>query len=334
MDTISEKIIYKNEFIELSNKINTDIFVWGEDLINRKIIPYPKSVKVIYEYECVKDSLEQCAVILINKNKDKYFYCILTLIDTITKNIYINVQQFNSIWKVLRNSINKGISIAKGNGNCTIHKPEDIVVLDNLSRVGSDPIIKNYKIQYLQRNLTDKEKYRNSRKQSLFDNPKMLYFYEDGGEFYHDKDCYEVKKMQDNKIKASEQIPNKKICYLCRRRLYIRNACYPNAKQIPLCNRIFKNNNIGINLLNHFVMQVGMRFHPKSLDEMIVVCREETWLIKGLQYNKLELWHNNYISTTPNEKYVTSGFHKQNVEDLDFLRILKYIEHHHYVKNY
>jgi hypothetical protein len=74
-------------------------------------------------------------------------------------------------------------------------------------------------------------------------------------------------------------------------------------------------------------MELGMKFHATDLDEMQVVYEEDTWLIKGLNSMKLSLWHNNYVKTSETERYITDGFHNQNVGDKkDLQQILQYIE--------
>lgn len=55
----------------------------------------------------------------------------------------------------------------------------------------------------------------------------------------------------------------------------------PNAKQIPICDRFFKNHRVGNDQLRHFVMEAGLKFHATSLDEMTVEGVEDTWIIKG-----------------------------------------------------
>lgn len=89
----------------------------------------------------------------------------------------------------MKNSVRKGIRIANENEGSPIEKPEEIIVFDNLQRAGSTPTIVNDIIKYEARELTKEERYRDSRKQSLLDNPQMLYFYESSGRYYHDRDC-------------------------------------------------------------------------------------------------------------------------------------------------
>lgn len=328
MNIKSEKVIYAKEFSDESHKFETGIFIWGEDLIDKKLILFPKKLKLIDRYEDIRDNLRQCAVVIIDKNKEKYFHFILTSTDTVTGNVYFSITQFNSMWKNLRNSVNVGIQLANEIESSPIKVPEDILVFDQIKRIGSTPVIKNYRLEYKQRELTEEERFKNARKQSLFDNQKMIYFYSDDSKYYHDKDCVDVAKISVNDIKASDVKPNKLICPKCKRKLCVRIACYPNTKQIPICYRILGRQNVPTKLLYHFVMKAKFKFHATSFDELWIKSPEDEWVVAGLNDDKLVLWHNNYINTAPNERYVTNGFHKQNVEDLTLVRILNYIEHH------
>lgn len=104
----------------------------------------------------------------------------------------------------MKNSVRKGIRIANENEGSPIEKPEEIIVFDNLQRAGSTPTIVNDIIKYEARELTKEERHRDSRKQSLLDNPRMLYFYESSGRYYHDRDCLEVKQIASERFVASE----------------------------------------------------------------------------------------------------------------------------------
>lgn len=184
----SEKELYGEELKRVTSGFNADIFVWGEELISRKLIIYPKKLKDVIGYEEVKENLEPCGLVLIDTRKLNFLNCTSTMIDTINGNVYMPEAGFNSSWKLLKNSVSKGIRIANETAGSPIENPEEIIVFDNLQRSGSTPTIVNDVIKYKARELTKEERYRYSRKQSLLDNPRMLYFYESSGEYYHDRD--------------------------------------------------------------------------------------------------------------------------------------------------
>jgi hypothetical protein len=134
----------------------------------------------------------------------------------------------------LKNSVRKGIRIANENEGSPIEKPEEIIVFYNLQRAGSTPTIVNDIIKYEARELTKEERYRDSRKQSLLDNPRMLYFYESSGRYYHDRDCLEV-------------------------------------KQIGVCDKILRDHGVSLGKIKHCVMEVGMKFHATSMEEIMIL---------------------------------------------------------------
>ena len=134
----------------------------------------------------------------------------------------------------MKNSVRKGIRIANENEGSPIEKPEEIIVFDNLQRAGSTPAIVNDIIKYEARELTKEERYRDSRRQSLLDNPRMLYFYESSGKYYHDRDCLEV-------------------------------------KQIGVCDKILRDHGVSLGKIKYCVMEVGMKFHATSMEEIMIL---------------------------------------------------------------
>lgn len=335
MNIKSEKEFYANQLRQKTLRFNADIFVWGEELIDKKLILYPKKLKDIEEYSRIKEQLEPCGIVLIDTRKNDFLYCTSATINTENGYVYFPEGNFNSAWKFLKNSVKKRIRIAEEQtGSSPISKPEDILVFDYLMRQGSTPVIENDVIKYVPREMTDEEKYKNSRKQSLMDNPKMLYFYSDNSRYYHDKDCDEVKDIIAERFRASDTLPDEKeICPKCKRKLFFRIACYPNTKQMPICDRIFKKHYVSNGRIQHYVMDVGMKFHATDYSQMQIEGVEDKWIIKGLDTGNMELWHNNYVKTSPTERYITDGYHNQKVKRDTLGQLLNYIETYSWQKH-
>lgn len=57
MNIKSEKEFYGEELKRVALRFNADIFVWGEELISRKLIIYPKKLKdvMVYTFYQVKE---------------------------------------------------------------------------------------------------------------------------------------------------------------------------------------------------------------------------------------------------------------------------------------
>ena len=335
MNLASEKEFYSNRLEEVAMRVNAEYFLWGEDLIDRKLILYAKKLKQVEGYDNVRDALEPCGLVITNFRKEHFLCCVTATLDTERGNVYFTEAAFNSAWKHLKKSVMLGIRIAGAKGiPCDITKPEDIVVLDNLFRNGSTPYIKNDVIRYQGRQLTEEERRDHSRRQSLLDNPKMNFYYAEDGRYFHDKDCPLTKEIAAEQFCASEDIPDgKEMCLYCRRQMYFKKACAPNGKQAPVCDRIFKNHQVSISKIEHCVMKAGMKFHAAALDEMQIECAHDHWIVKGLQTDHLSLWHNNYVKISETERYITEGYHRQNLEGKNLTQILRYVEGYSWEKH-
>lgn len=328
MNTMSEKELYARELRETAVRYDADYFIWGEELIDSKLILYAKKLKEIEGYQEIKDILEPCCLVLADTGKQYHIRCIPAMLDNERSHIYLSVSNFNAIWKQIKRSVRLGIRLAKESGGaCCIERPEEIVDMSRLLRTNSIPYIKGDVVWYKELEPTAEERMQNSRRQSLLDNPRMNYFYDSEGGFVHDKECAAVKEIVPRQFCASEEIPDgRQICPRCMRLVCFRRACAPNTKQIPICDRIFRNNHVNTGRVMHYVMEAGLKLHAESLDELIVEGAEDTWIIKGSDEHALELWHNNYVKTSDTERYITDGFHNQGMDGQSLIQMLRYIE--------
>jgi ssDNA-binding Zn-finger/Zn-ribbon topoisomerase 1 len=331
----SEKEMYGSRLHEEVINFNAEYFVWGEELLDKKLFLYSKKLKQVPGYYEIKDVLKPCGLVIVNVSRKKYLRCASAMLDTERGNLYMAEATFNSIWRDLKRSVDLGIRIARQEEKlCPIQNPEEIVVLDYLVRQNSYPVIEEDILHYRHRELTNEEKQLHSRKQSLLDNPQMFYYFSETGRYYHDQDCIFVKEILPEQFHASETIPeDKEICPKCRRLIYFRKATYPNAKQSGICNRIFLNRWVSNSRISHYTMDIGMKFHATTLDEMRVEYGEDTWIIKGLDTDMLSLWHNNYVKTSETERYITEGFHNQNADRKQLSVVLDYIESYSWQKH-
>ena len=108
MNTKSEKNIYENKLQMKAVRFCTDIFDWGEDLTDKKLIIYPQKLKYIDDYISKKDRLKACGVVLINPEYSDPVHLVTATVDIESGDLYIHESSFNSMWKYLRNSINSG----------------------------------------------------------------------------------------------------------------------------------------------------------------------------------------------------------------------------------
>lgn len=335
METRSEKILYSYLFKELYWHYNQTLFLWGEELIDKRLCIYPGKIKDIPDYNTFSGRLVNCGLITINPKKEPKLACSSTRYDELTKTVYITENNFNGLWVLLKKSIALGIRLANQSGTiCSIQTPKDILILDCLQRTGSTPTLKNNRIIYRAKGSSPEELRLTAARQSAIDNQKNLYFYSKSSGYVHDRLCAHLKSIKSEDFTGSGAFPEgREYCPHCIRQIFIRIGCAPNAKEIPVCNRIFSQYNVGTSQIRRFVEKEGMRFHAKTLSEMTVTCREDTWIIR-LEDGKTKLWHNNYVRISPEERYITQGFHLQKMNESSSLhQILKYIANYSWQKH-
>lgn len=328
MNTITEKQLYADEIQEVALRSGLEHFVWGEELVQHKLILYAKKIKALSGYADIKDSLEPCGLVVVDAARRGYMRCMPATLNVLNGDVYLTEANFNASWKYLRKSIAAGISNAERQGvPCDIRQPEEVVDLRHLMRENSVPYIGKGGVQYQAKEPNAEARVENRRKQSLLDRPDLNFFYENQGKYYHDKECEDVKHISGALFCGSKEPPQgKEICPKCQRKIYFRKACAPNAKQIPICDRIFRNHNISERQIRHFVFEAGMHFHAIMVNEMVVEGVEDTWIIRETEAHHLQLWHNNYVRTSETERYITDGFHNQGLKGKTLLQLLRYIE--------
>lgn len=327
MEVTSEKVFYEREVKEQARRLDVDILLWGEELYDKKIVIYPQKITAINGYEKIKNCLVDAALVYFDFKKEKYIKLSIIRYDDTEKVLYLSEENFNGIWRYLRSSVDLGIRIQKRQQNeIAITTPDDIVDLSFLHRTGSEAVIKNGQLTYIAKEIPQSEKEHLSRKQSLLDNAKYLYFYDEDDTIYHDKDCDRVKEISPERFVASENRPEgKRPCKKCRRRMFLRKACSPYVKQIPQVDRLLIKAGLTDYQLEKFVYEEELKFKTDQAWELTVKGKEDTWIIKGFQTMELSLWHNNYVKTAPRERYITQGFHNQGMDGKRLYSMLTYI---------
>ena len=327
MEVTSEKVFYEREVKEQARRLDVDILLWGEELYDKKIVIYPKKITAINGYEKIKNHLVDAALVYFDFKKEKYIKLSIIRYDDTKKVLYLSEENFNGIWRYLQSSVDLGIRIQKRRQNeIAIKTPDDIVDLSFLHRTGSEAVIKNGQLTYIAKEIPQSEKEHLSRKQSLLDNAKYLYFYDEDDTIYHDKDCDRVKEILPERFVASENRPEgKRPCKKCRRRMFLRKACSPYVKQIPQVDRLLTKGDLTDYQLEKFVYEEELKFKTDQAWELTVKGKEDTWIIKGFQTMELSLWHNNYVKTAPRERYITQGFYNQGMDGKRLYSMLTYI---------
>jgi len=335
MKTVSEKTIYAKEVEDILAKIDAEKFLWGEELYKTKIIVYPGKIKEVPGYEIEKKNLINVGIVYLDLAKGKYIKTSIVRCNWEKELLYIAECDFNAIWRCLRKSVDLGIRIQREKGEeLHIKKAEDIIDISLLQRRRSCAIIKHGKIKYVTKELPPEYIKAQAKKQSSLDNYKNKYFYDITAEVYHDKSCECIKSIDPVNFRFSEVLPEYlKPCRKCRRKIYLREVCYPYVKIIPIVDHYLSKSGIMNYQLEKYAYDFKLKFRYDTPNELIVKGKEDTWIIKGFDENLLVLWHNNYVKTGPNERYITNGFHKQGLEGKNIYLILEYVNDYTYAKH-
>lgn len=242
MEIRSEKDRYYSEFLFYSKGLPYEDYLWGEELIDMKIIVYPKKIKDIPGYNEIKNFLINCGVIVMDFARREYMRFTASRLDTKNNCIYICENVFNSCWHDLKNSVRLGIRLTEQTADSIrITKEEDIVDLSYLSSNRKTAYIEKDKVLYKCIEMSDEEKRMIGRRQSLLDNARMKCYFASDSWYVHDKNCEEVMQIPADSFDASETIPeNRGLCPKCKRKLLLRIACDPYVKQIASCDWFLK----------------------------------------------------------------------------------------------
>lgn len=326
-ELISEKFLYEKEVNEALLNVDCECILWGEDFYDKKMVLYPKKISAIPEYDSIKRSLVSAALVFFDFSSEHYIKSSIVRFDSDKQIVYISEGNFNAIWKFFQKSIDLGIRIQREKGTeISINQAEDILDLTFLERKGSMPIIREGKLRYIAREMSEKGKRALSRKQSLLDNRKYKFYYASDEELFHDKDCECIKAIPPESFEASDTVPEGlRPCKKCRRRMYLREACSPYIKQIPQVDQLLKKGGITDFQLQELVFGKGLKFRIDTAGELTVKGREDTWIITGFDKGYFSLWHNNYVKTGPGERYITQGFHDQGQEGKKLYFMLNFI---------
>ena len=321
MGEISQKMLYGAELQEMSYRLGYDVYIWAEDLISKKIVVYQGSIKNVLQALHMEDYGE-CGLVYVNLRYDNYFRCIDAKCSLDEDVIFLTEKQFNDVWTDMQPAIEIGISNEKS--DCT---PADLLDLSFLDRKNknSEPVVKDGKIVYEQKQNTEVDKARRAR-QSAMDNPKLIFCYSvhSDSTIYHDKACEDVRKIADQDFRASAVPPDgREPCPKCKMSIYLRPACGNRPKQLPILRSIFLSEHLHAKTVKKLIDR-GFRFTAADRNELHVFCNEDNWIARRGE-KTWTLWHNNYVRTSETERYMTEGYHDQQFQNRQLYPLLRYI---------
>ena len=327
MKILSEKDRYNAEFLEMSIEKPFEEYLWGEELIDKKLIVYPKKAKDILDYKKNIKNITNCGLVVLDFNRSEYMRFTTARFDAENNCVYISENAFNSCWSDFKKSVDLGIRLTKErDGSCVIDDASEIIDLTNLYTDRRTAYIEGDRICYKGIEQSAEVKKLIGRRQSLLDNSKMTFYYSSNGGYIHDQDCELIKDIPLEFFEASEKAPkHSQYCPKCKRRLLVRVACSPYVKQISGCERFLKTMGFSNKKLEKAVLGDEMKFNYQSPSEFYIKCNEDSWMIDATDKDNLKLFHNNYKVVDENTRVIVSGYHNQNQDGNDFGGMIKYI---------
>ena len=309
-------------------------YVFGDELAEYTFYPYGGALRAVPGYLEDRDAFEEVRIFLVIKSTGKLVRIPCNFEERFKK-IYITEENFNKYWKLISENIRKGILRKRPEGTVTkvsMNKRVDLTLLENSYR--SAKIGKNFTIEYKGKELDIETQRLISKRASALDDGRMRFVYAKSDGLVHDKSCHLVEKIEYWDFAATEKLPlDRELCPCCKRRLYIRKAIKSDTKRFAWYQRFFEQGRVSNQLLKKFLMNTDVTLHMDVLDELIVKCKEDTWRICMNGQGAYDLYHNNYVMVSEEERYITSGFHEQKHHPPYLPGILAYIEGYDWKKH-
>ena len=314
------------EHKSITHKIKRDgegvCYFFPSDLAELTLMPYPES----WEELAVQQTLQPANIRLRPENQGWYQFvpCRYNEKEGI---VYISEENFNQYWKKVRYKLMEYYLGKKGVRTIMNEELDSQICLDAFWTQTSEARIIDAKIVIFAR-LPEEERLRlMSKRSSIMDNRKILYLFNQIGGPVHDKTCELVKSISLEDFRGAEEMPEGRgFCAKCRRRLHIRLAIGPDFKNCQIYESFLQRCGVSEMELEYFVRECGGKMFMESLQVMRLKCGEDTWKVERKEDGLLVLYHNNYIRIGEDERFITDGFHEQNVFAKRLNRILRYVE--------
>lgn len=281
MNPDSHKVIYKNEYDRMTEEYNAEYFAWAEDLYDSRIIVYGDKGKNLKKSE----NICSCGIIAEDFHSKSCVKCIMALVDTETGDIYLSYTSFNINWKIIRRSIEYGMTLyTEEGGELNIENAKELVDLSRLDKKGYKASIVHGRIKLLRSDLSDEAEHEdnpcNRLKKNLLDDPNLNYFYSILSIYVHDRQCDKIKDIDADVFSASKVIPKGMVmCPKCKKNILVRQACNGDENQMSMILSICRRHNINIELLEKCILNSDLKLSAYTPFEMAILCCGERWLI-------------------------------------------------------
>lgn len=298
----------------MSSNIGDFNKIEGKELVEYTIVPYRGKLDNWLPEEEETVDAELVLVHMISENRIQ----LSVDADLVNKRVYIEERKFNKHWKRMKDVIFQVREARAFKERIDVpvysdmEKQVDLSLYENENRRA---VIKNDQIKIIGKPLSEEARCLQSKRASAMDNKKIRYVFSAEGPVVHDKACPLVKHISDKDFRASEELPEDKIfCQLCGSMIYIRKGCGDDFKNYGLYQQFFKRGHVGMKEIERLVDEYHAVIHMEHQDMMRIKCGEDWWKLVLEPDGKVTLLHNNYIMISETERYISSGFHNQNLQ--------------------
>lgn len=309
-------------------------YVFCDELEEYTFHPYAGKLKEIPGYCEDRTAFEDVRIFLIINSTRKLVKVPCNIVEEFKK-IYITDENFNKYWKLISENICRGICRRKNSNDVThveMNKMVDLSLVENSARIAE--IGSAFTIEYKGKEIDIETQRLISRRASALEDNRIRFVYAKSDQFVHDKTCEQVAKIEYWNFGATEELPaDRELCQQCKKKIFIRNAIKSDTKRFAWYLRFFEKGRVSNRILEQFLYNSDVKLHMDSMDELIVKCKEDTWRIKMNKQGTYNLYHNNYVMVSEEERYITTGFHPQKYHPPYLPGIFAYIENYDWQKH-
>lgn len=214
---------------------------------------------------------------------------------------------------------------------------DNLVDLSLLETPTKDARYINNHIEFSSKPKSDEQKRLEGRRQSYLDNYNIAFIFGEDDVIYHDKSCEDIKLINLDKLRGSENAPAGKVkCPKCHLKMLIRKGCKDDFKNVKMYEYFFNKGNIDTTLLEEFFTYGNTKFRIESINKLSIVCKEDSWKIEtDGRGNFIKLWHNSYTVDKKGVRHFDGSYHEQESEMLMDVRMaFQYIMDYSYRRNH
>ena len=326
-ETVTTDIVFEDDSYESSNIISIS------ELPSYKFIVYDGS-----SYTVSDEDYDRSARIMI-PSTDGYDYWLKVFVSENEHILYSEKTEFEKEFPYIkaayiREYSEEGVMDEKNRINELFDSLVDLKLLCSDKR---DATYINNHIEFSAKPKSEQVLRLEGRRQSYIDNYNIRFIYDENSGIYHDKSCEEVRKIEYEGLRASENPPEGFTpCKSCMMNMLIRRGCKDDFKNAGMYRFFFTKGGIDEELLKKFFEQHNTSFRIESVSKLKVVCKDDSWKIEtDGRGNFINLYHNSYTVDKKGVRHFDGSYHIQETGMvLDVRMAFEYIIDYDYKRNH